>query len=63
MQIKNPNFLRFGFYITESYEQLLNDYENYINELEEKSDLSEGDKTALTNTKAEYEKLKKLQNE
>lgn len=47
----------------ESYEQLLNDYENYINELEEKSDLSEGDKSALTNTKAEYEKLKKLQNE
>lgn len=47
---------------TESYEQLLNDYEKYISELSEKTDLSEGDKNALEETKSGYEKLKNLRN-
>lgn len=41
----------------EQFEQLLDDYKDYINNLESKSDLSEGDKASLALTKIDYEKL------
>lgn len=42
----------------EQYEQLLNDYEDYIKNLESKANLSDGDKTSLESVKSDFEKLK-----
>lgn len=42
----------------EQYEQLLNDYEDYIKNLESKADLSDGDKISLEVVKSDFEKLK-----
>lgn len=44
----------------EAYNDLLNDYETYIKELESKTDLSDGDKKALSNVVGDYERLKNL---